>query len=123
MHSVTSDRYPFPYSIKNGVGIIVGIGNVGKFLKFDDKVNTYISRDGGLTWFEVIKGPHIVEFGDHGGLILLAPLYKTTDHILYSWNYGINWEAVKLPKKMLVNNIGKCLTSLISMNLLFSGFV
>ena len=54
LHSLTSDRYPYPYSVKNAVGIIVGIGNVGKFLKYDDnKLNTFISRDGGLNWFEV----------------------------------------------------------------------
>lgn len=106
LHSLTSDRYPFPYSVQNAVGIIVGIGNVGKYLQYDDnKLNVYISRDGGLTWFEVIKGPHIVEFGDHGGVILLAPLYKKTDYILYTWNYGVTWEAFKLPEKMQVDNI------------------
>jgi len=106
LHSLTSERYPYPYSISNAVGIIVGIGNVGRYLKYDsNKQNTYISRDGGLTWFEVIKGPHIVEFGDHGGLILLAPLYKTTDYILYTWNYGVTWEAIQLPQKMQVDNI------------------
>ena len=106
LHSLTSDRYPFPYSIQNGVGIIVGVGNTGQFLQYDDnKLNTYISRDGGVTWFEIIKGPHIVEFGDHGGLILLAPLYNKTDYILYSWNYGIDWEALQLPTKMQVDNI------------------
>ena len=106
LHSLTSDRYPFPYSMQNAVGIIVGVGNVGRYLKYDDRyLNTYISRDGGLTWFEVIKGPHIVEFGDHGGLILLAPLYNQTDYILYTWNYGVTWEAIQLPKRMQVDNI------------------
>ena len=57
LHSLTSDRYPFPYSIQNGVGIIVGVGNTGQYLQYDDnKLNTYISRDGGVTWFEIIKG-------------------------------------------------------------------
>ncbi|CAI2385075.1 unnamed protein product [Moneuplotes crassus] len=106
LHSLTSSKYPYPYSLSNAAGIIVGIGNVGKYLKYEDKkLNTYISRDGGLTWIEVIKGPHIVEFGDHGGLILLAPLYKLTDYILYTWNYGETWEAIKLPNKMQVDNI------------------
>jgi len=106
LHSLTSERYPFPYAVSNSAGIIVGIGNIGKYLQYDNnRINTYISRDGGLTWFEVIKGPHIVEMGDHGGLILLAPLYKETDYILYTWNYGETWEAIQLPKKIQVDNI------------------
>ena len=35
-------------------------------------MNTYLSRDGGLTWAEVKKGPYVYEFGDHGGLIVMA---------------------------------------------------
>jgi hypothetical protein len=31
-----------------------------------------MSRDGGLTWFEIAKGSHIYEIGDHGGVIVLA---------------------------------------------------
>lgn len=73
---------PF-YSTENSVGIIMGTGNVGKYLASrPDQVNTYLSRDSGLTWFEVIlilinkkkvkKGSHIYEFGDHGGIIVMA---------------------------------------------------
>lgn len=35
-------------------------------------MNTYLSRDGGLTWQEVMKGSYIYELGDHGGLIVMA---------------------------------------------------
>jgi len=48
-------------------------GNVGDFLSFRaDEVNTYLSRDAGLSWFEVKKGSYIYELGDHGGLIIMA---------------------------------------------------
>ena len=36
------------------------------------QVNTYFSRDAGLTWFEIAKGSHIYEFGDHGALIVMV---------------------------------------------------
>lgn len=63
---------PF-YSTESSVGIIMGTGNLGKYLALkEDQANTYLSRDGGLTWFEVKKGSHIYEIADHGGLILLA---------------------------------------------------
>ena len=46
---------------------------MGDYLSFrKDEVNTYLSRDGGLTWFEIFKGSSIYEIGDHGGLIVLA---------------------------------------------------
>jgi len=36
------------------------------------KVNTYLSRDGGLSWEETKKGSHIYEVADHGSLIVMA---------------------------------------------------
>lgn len=38
----------------------------------DDDFNTYLSRDGGHNWFQIIQGSHIYEIGDHGGLITFA---------------------------------------------------
>ena len=44
---------PF-YTNANAVGLVMGTGNVGKYLSSrEDQVNSYLSRDGGLTWFEV----------------------------------------------------------------------
>ena len=48
-------------------------GNVGYHLATrSDDINTYLSRDGGRNWFEVKKGSHIYEIGDHGALIVMA---------------------------------------------------
>lgn len=42
------------YSNDNSVGLVIATGNVGKYLANRvDQVNTYLSRDSGLTWFEV----------------------------------------------------------------------
>ena len=73
LHSITSDNYGPFYSTPTALGIILGIGNVGKHLAYEeDEVNTYLSRDGGVNWEEVRKGSHIYEIGDHGALILMA---------------------------------------------------
>lgn len=63
-----------PYSQESSIGIIMAVGNLGKHLEKNklDRMNTYISRDGGLSWKEVKKGSHIYELGDHGGLIVMA---------------------------------------------------
>lgn len=81
------------YSSEEAPAVILGTGNVGIYLsKNENDLNTYLSRDGGHTWFEVNyywiflklnyiniiinkkikKKSHIYEIGDHGGLILTA---------------------------------------------------
>ena len=42
------------YSSKNALGLIIETGNVGKYLSYkSDKVNTFLSIDGGHTWREI----------------------------------------------------------------------
>lgn len=92
LHSYSSPTQPPPYSQENAIGLIMGVGNLGYFLKDrNDELNTYFTRDGGLTWFEVRKGPHIFEFGDHGALIAMAPSHKATEFLEFSWNQGLTW--------------------------------
>lgn len=55
LHSVSNLKFGPFYSTENSLGIVLGVGNVGKFLSNkEDEVNTYLSRNGGLTWYEVI---------------------------------------------------------------------
>ncbi len=97
---------PF-YSIESAVGILMATGSVGKWLTNDPaKANTYLSRDAGLTWSEVAKGNHIYEFGDHGGLIVMAEIGKTTDRVKYSYDEGKTWEKVQFTfEPITVDNI------------------
>ena len=93
------DNQLFPpiYSSESAVGIALGVGNTGTYLKDSpDETNTYFTRDGGMTWAEVMKGPHIYEIGDHGAIIVMAPTHKATTDIIYSWNEGQSWESVKI---------------------------
>lgn len=87
-----------PYSQESSVGIIIGVGNTGYEL---DKVNsglvnTYLSRDGGVTWQEVKKGSYIYEIGDHGGLIVMARNHEPTKEIIYSFDEGLNWHTMEI---------------------------
>ena len=74
LHSVSSKMKFGPvYSSENSIGLMIGTGNVGKYLSSHaDKINTYLSRDAGLTWYEVKKGSSIYEVGDHGAIIVLV---------------------------------------------------
>jgi hypothetical protein len=98
LHGITNfhNYAPF-YSIENAIGIIMGTGNVGAYLRFEpDQINTYLSRDGGLTWHESHKGAFIYEFGDHGGLIVMADDIKKTKQVVFSWNEGQSWYDFEL---------------------------
>jgi len=54
LNSVSNMMYGPVYSVDNSVGLIMGTGNVGYYLATRaDEINTYLSRDGGATWFEV----------------------------------------------------------------------
>ena len=55
LHSISSNFNFGPmFTTANSLGLILGTGNVGPYLSNRlDEVNTYLSRDAGLTWFEV----------------------------------------------------------------------
>jgi len=96
LHGITDLYGPF-YSSGSATGLIMATGTVGSHLaESQDQINTYLSRDAGLTWFEVAKGSHIYEFGDHGGLVVMAYDEGSTDSILYSWDQGVTWKTLKI---------------------------
>eukprot|EP00331_Platyophrya_macrostoma_P012271 CAMPEP_0176421916 /NCGR_PEP_ID=MMETSP0127-20121128/9447_1 /TAXON_ID=938130 /ORGANISM="Platyophrya macrostoma, Strain WH" /LENGTH=888 /DNA_ID=CAMNT_0017802715 /DNA_START=25 /DNA_END=2691 /DNA_ORIENTATION=+ len=95
LHSMSNGRYGPFYSTDNSLGLIMGTGNVGPYLSNkEDEINTYLSRDGGLTWYEIIKGSHIYEIGDHGSLIIVANDQKAVKNIFYTWNEGLSWHTL-----------------------------
>lgn len=101
LHGVTDVFGPF-YSSPNAVGLMMATGNVGAELTFrEGLVNTYFSRDGGHEWFEVAKGSHIYEFGDHGGIIVMANDEAEVNEVLYSFNEGLTWESLKFTSESL----------------------
>lgn len=42
----------------------------------------------------LLQGSHIYEFGDHGGIIVMANDEKEVTEIQYSWNEGMTWETL-----------------------------
>lgn len=87
-----------PYSQESAIGLIMAVGNEGEeLIKTSlDRTNTYLSRDGGLTWQEVKKGPYIYDYGDHGGLIVMAKNQEPTQEIIYSYNEGKTWLTLEV---------------------------
>jgi len=90
------------YSYRNAVGILMGSGNVGASLSFDrHETSTYMSRDGGLTWVEVKKGTWIYEYGNHGGLVVIADMANKTSKAEYSFDEGHSWHEFGIADQAL----------------------
>ena len=85
----TSDYWGPFYSLDSAIGLAMATGNLGdRLTAYASKTNTYLTRDGGLSWIEAAKGSHIYEFGDHGGVILMARDNVPTQTLSYSWDQG-----------------------------------
>lgn len=95
------------YSPENALGILISTGNVGYHLAtHEDDINTFLSRDGGKTWFEIKKGSHIYEIGDHGGLIILSEDQTQTNTVHFTWDEGLNWSNFNMTEENFeVSNI------------------
>jgi hypothetical protein len=71
---------------------MVAVGNVGEYLTSKADGNTYLTRDGGISWKEVRKGPHMWEYGDQGSIIVLVDEMNPTDRVHYTLDEGKTWE-------------------------------
>ncbi|EEQ99784.1 sortilin, putative [Perkinsus marinus ATCC 50983] len=93
LHVVSSEVVSMPiYATEAAVGIILAMGNIGPYLRYEqDEINTYLSRDGGLTWQEVHAGSYSYEIGDHGALIVMADATRKTNSVVFSWTEGSDW--------------------------------
>eukprot|EP01112_Ceratiomyxa_fruticulosa_P007134 TRINITY_DN1841_c0_g1_i1.p1 TRINITY_DN1841_c0_g1~~TRINITY_DN1841_c0_g1_i1.p1 ORF type:complete len:784 (+),score=154.86 TRINITY_DN1841_c0_g1_i1:207-2558(+) len=97
----------FFYSNPNAIGLIIATGNVGQYLDNEgNDVATYLSRDAGLSWTEIYPTRSIYEFGDHGGILVLADTDTPTNTVLYSLNEGATFTAFQFaPNAVSVTNI------------------
>lgn len=83
-------------------GILLGVGNKGKNLAHEfEKMKTYVSRDGGVTWNKALDFPAVFAFGDQGNVILAVPYngkkkYEAAKHFYFSLDQGKSWEKVDL---------------------------
>ena len=101
-------------------GILLGVGNVGKYLDHSvDNLKTFLSRDGGVTWKKINDKPTVFAFGDIGNILVTADvdleyfltgkLEHATDSFSYSLDQGESWNEFKLDDHFIplffVNNI------------------
>ena len=83
------------FSSETAIGLMFGVGNVGKYLGEKKDAETFMTRDGGLTWKSVVKGEWMWQFGDQGSIIVLTQRGKATKIVKYTVDEGETWKDYK----------------------------
>ena len=84
-----------PISLSIVPGIVLAHGHVGDHLLLN-KIDFYISTDGGHTWVKKFSGSYIYSILDYGSLIVA---YQIGAHSFkYSFDYGMCWHDISINK-------------------------
>lgn len=122
LHGYTERKDPRDtFSSPSAVGVMFGVGNVGEYLTLKDEGNTFMTRDGGITWKMVKKGNYIWEYGDQGSIIVIVEESSPTKVLYYTLDEGDTWEEFEFSNTdMQIDDIST-LPSDSSRNFLFWG--
>eukprot|EP00127_Corallochytrium_limacisporum_P002214 Clim_evm2s109 gene=Clim_evmTU2s109 len=79
---------------EEALGLVLAHGNVAEGLT--EETDVFLSRDGGLNWNEILKGPHVYTMADSGAILLAVKHNNTaTVEAIYSLNEGAEWVPFK----------------------------
>ncbi|KAJ7065490.1 hypothetical protein C8F01DRAFT_1366468 [Mycena amicta] len=96
INPILSDSQLWTHHSPSVPGLLIANGNVGPSLLGEEEFrlrNTFMSRDAGLSWVELHKGPHVWSVGDSGGVLVMARSGFHTDQVVYSLDGGVSWRA------------------------------
>ena len=110
LHSFTERDDPIRDTFSSGsaMGMLFGLGNVGKELKplSDPDTALFFTSDAGTTWREIKKGRYMWEFGDQGTILVIVSSSEPTDTLSYSLDEGYTWKDYKFStSKRVVNDL------------------
>ena len=81
---------------------MMATGNVGQYLGYKKDADTFITRDGGLTWEGVAPGNWMWEYGDQGSILAIVKEAEPTKQILYSLDEGQIWIPYEFSSENMV---------------------
>ncbi|KAM3143555.1 hypothetical protein pb186bvf_004317 [Paramecium bursaria] len=93
----------FRNSIVTRNHLVIGTGSTGVYI--NDQFNTYLSRDGGHTWFEILEGLYVYEIGGDTGVIVFVVDEEKATQLLYTWDEGLTFKALKLNVTLDISSI------------------
>ncbi|EMC93590.1 hypothetical protein BAUCODRAFT_26843 [Baudoinia panamericana UAMH 10762] len=79
------------FSSPSAVGLMIATGNVGEYLISKKDADTFATRDGGLTWTQILPGTWMWEYGDQGSIVVIVQEGEPTTQVMYSLDEGITW--------------------------------
>ena len=82
--------------------MMIGVGNVGEFLGRREDADTFITRDGGLSWSMVAPGNWMWEYGDQGSIIVIVKAFEPSTSVRYSLDEGNTWKEYSFETEMMV---------------------
>ncbi|KAI4104465.1 MAG: hypothetical protein L6R37_003208 [Teloschistes peruensis] len=124
LHGYTERRDPRAvFSSPSAVGLMMAVGNVGEYLteKSEKTSDTFITRDGGVTWEAVKKGNYMWEYGDQGSVIIIVRDTVSTDEVFFSLDEGKTWTPYTFHNKKVHVAILSTVPSDTSLNFLLWG--
>ncbi|KAH3665491.1 hypothetical protein OGAPHI_003677, partial [Ogataea philodendri] len=102
LHGYTEQAdYRDTFSSSSAVGMMIGVGNVGSELESYYDGNTYLTKDGGVSWKEVKKGVYLWEYGDQGSVIVMVNGKDNTNVLSYSVDEGDTWQEYKFTDEQI----------------------
>ena len=103
LHGYTERKDPRDtFSSASAVGLMMGVGNVGDRLTRKAEADTFITRDGGITWHSVKKGNYMWEYGDQGGIIVIVEENVATKVLYYSLDEGEKWTEYQFSETPMI---------------------
>ncbi|KAF1992071.1 vacuolar protein sorting protein [Aulographum hederae CBS 113979] len=105
LHSVTNQHNSGRVFSSPAPGIVMGVGNTGKYLKDYTEGDLYVSDNAGATWIKALDEAHKYEFGGQGSLLVAVFDEGETDKVMYSINHGRDWESATLPDKIRAHEL------------------
>ena len=94
------------YYSSTGVGLIIGVGNVGQDLGQYENGDTFISSNGGLDWKVARKGTFKWAYGDQGSIIVLVEDTQPTNVVHYSLDEGEIWKTYQFSEsKFMISEV------------------
>ncbi|KAK4988073.1 vacuolar protein sorting/targeting protein PEP1 [Elasticomyces elasticus] len=107
LHGYTERKDPRDtFSSPSAVGLMMGVGNVGEYLGRYKEGNTFVTRDGGVTWHEVFKGTYMWEYGDQGSIIVIVEEGTPVQVVFYSLDEGATWTEYQFSDtKLIIDDI------------------
>lgn len=107
LHGYTERRDPRnTFSSPSATGLMIAVGNVGPYLGTYRTGDTFITRDGGVTWHEVFKGTYTWEYGDQGSIIVIVKQDTPVRDVYFTRDEGQTWQKYQFSDRdMIVDEI------------------